>query len=409
MIARRLTLAAVGTLCALAGGLVLASAPALAAEAPEAPAPVVVESVKATSATFHGDLNPGKEGAEGTYELGTYEFLYKQSPTECQGGASAPAPPGISLGGGMEALPSQEVGGLESHTEYTVCLLARNGTKGEATVGPAVTFTTATAPEAPENEEATAVTGTTATLKGTLNPKKAGEAGTYEFVYEKSATECLGPAGASGELPYKVSPEPAGASAGSTPEPVHTEVTGLLSGAQYTFCLMAHNTAGEKALSAPVTFTTPAVPPTIESEFSSDVAATSATLGAQIDPGGAETTYHFEYGTSETYEHSTSESPSIGADDSGHAASAHIQGLAPSTIYHYRVVVTSSQSLAGMAGPDRTFTTPSLGAEMALPDARAWELVSPAHKEGSEAITYNPQAAADGGAIAYYATVSTEA
>jgi hypothetical protein len=42
------------------------------------------------------------------------------------------------------------------------------------------------APETPETGEATGVTATTATLNGVLNPKAAGEAGNYEFVYPQS-------------------------------------------------------------------------------------------------------------------------------------------------------------------------------------------------------------------------------
>jgi hypothetical protein len=115
----------VATFFAVVGGLVFGSVSALAA-GPEAPAPVMVESIKASSATFAGELNPGKEGGPGTFELGTYEFLYKQSATECEGGGVAPESPGISLGGGQEALPLLEVTGLLPNSEYTVCLLARN-------------------------------------------------------------------------------------------------------------------------------------------------------------------------------------------------------------------------------------------------------------------------------------------
>ena len=54
--------------------------------------------------------------------------------------------------------------------------------------------------------------------------------------------------------------------------------------------------------------------PTIvpESESVTEVTATSAKLRAQVDPGGAETTYHFEYGTTTAYAQNTPESASIG-------------------------------------------------------------------------------------------------
>src|ERR1700733_11835728 len=139
---RGLLSAGVISLCALVGGLVFASPPALASEPPEAPAPVTVEGVTARSAAFVGELNPGKAGIAGTYELGIYEFLYNQGGgCEGEGGKRAPKPPGMSLGGGEEALPSLEVAGLAPHTEYTVCLLARNTTEETAVSSP-VSFTT---------------------------------------------------------------------------------------------------------------------------------------------------------------------------------------------------------------------------------------------------------------------------
>src|SRR3984885_11831217 len=114
---RGLLSAGVISLCALVGGLVFASAPALASEPPEAPGPVTVEGVTARSATFVGELNPGKTGVAGTYELGTYEFLYNQG-GGCEGGKVVPEPAGMSLGGGEETLPPVAVGGLLPATEY---------------------------------------------------------------------------------------------------------------------------------------------------------------------------------------------------------------------------------------------------------------------------------------------------
>jgi hypothetical protein len=110
-------------LLAIVAAMALTAMPALAA-APEAPSAVTVESVKSTEATFLGVLNPLKEGAPGTFELGTYEFLYKEGSGGCAGAAESPEPPGMSLGGGMEGV-STTVAGLQPGTEYTVCLLAR--------------------------------------------------------------------------------------------------------------------------------------------------------------------------------------------------------------------------------------------------------------------------------------------
>ena len=331
-------------------------------------------------------MNPGKEGAAGTYELGTYEFLYRKSPTTCEGESRAPESPGIALGSGMEGV-SQSVSGLEAGTEYTVCLLARNGTKGETEVGPAGHFTTAFPfVEAPEAKPANPVAATEATLHGVLSPKseRTSEPGSAEFVYRQAPTECRG----ENEKQAGDEKTPAGGNA----EAAEAKVSELSPGTTYTFCLRVLNKAGEEQVSSPVTFTTPAVPLEITGTSATEVTATAAKLNAQVDPGGAETTYHFEYDTtpyttSAPHGQSTPESPSIGADNSLHPATAAIQGLQPGTTYHYRLVATNSMSPSGGTdGPDETFTTEAKGGEFALPDGRAYELVSPPQKDGAEVL-----------------------
>jgi WD40-like Beta Propeller Repeat len=154
--------------------------------------------------------------------------------------------------------------------------------------------------------------------------------------------------------------------------------------------------------------------PAIESESVASVSAESASLEAQVNPGGAETTYHFQYGTSEAYGQSTPESASIGSDDTGHPALVHIQGLRAATTYHYRIVASNSQSPAGgTTGPDQTFTTQTAGGEFALPDGRQWELVTPPNKRGAliEPLSHQGvpiQASVDGRGITYDTNVPTE-
>jgi hypothetical protein len=127
----------------------------------------------------------------------------------------------------------------------------------------------------------------------------------------------------------------------------------------------------------------PPTAPSIESSSATDVSGSSATLQAQIDPDWLPTAYHFEYGTSEAY--GTSIPLPVGevpAGGSGVPISVHVQGLAPGTIYHYRV--SASNEIGAMTGPDHTFTTQTTGGEFVLPDDRQFELVSPAEKNGGE-------------------------
>ncbi len=93
------------------------------------------------------------------------------------------------------------------------------------------------------------------------------------------------------------------------------------------------------------------------SELASDIQPTTATLGAMVNPEGPEvTSYHFEYGTTDSYGESTSSEPLLGAAFEDQPANAPIVGLQPRTTYHFRVVVTNAAAET-TAGPDETFTT----------------------------------------------------
>jgi hypothetical protein len=152
--------------------------------------------------------------------------------------------------------------------------------------------------------------------------------------------------------------------------------------------------------------------PTIPSESVSNVASDSATLGAQIDPDGVDTTYYFQYGAVSCTASPTSciDVPAAPGTDIGSAfgvqtVSAPLQNLQPSTVYHYRVLATNA--VGTFEGLDRTFTTQALGGTLVLPDGRAWELVSPVETLGAQVIPTTRaviQASEDGSAISYYLT-----
>jgi hypothetical protein len=140
-------------------------------------------------------------------------------------------------------------------------------------------------------------------------------------------------------------------------------------------------------------------------EWTSNVASTSATLNAMINPEGSATSYDFEYGISESYGTRIPEPEGeVGHGTTAVAVEAHLQDLQPHTTYHFRVVA-SSEGVTDR-GVDNTFTTQSAEEEMVLPDNRVWELVSPATKDGAliPPIVEGGglvQAAEDGDAITY--------
>src|SRR6185369_14126867 len=103
-----------------------------------------------------------------------------------------------------------------------------------------------------------------------------------------------------------------------------------------------------------LTFTTPAVVPSVTTLAASTVTSNSATLNASVNPNGGATTVYFQYGLTTGYG-SFSGTNSLGASNGLAAVAASISGLASATTYHFRVVASNSAGTTN--GSDLTFTT----------------------------------------------------
>jgi hypothetical protein len=205
---------------------------------------------------------------------------------------------------------------------------------------------------------------------------------------------------------------------GSGPVGRQVTVSGLSSGTEYCYRLESGNTNGlnEGEPGQDQCFLTLGAELTKESV--SDVAVTSATFEATVNPREKPTSYYFQYGKTTAYENVLPASPGVPIGEGGgdvEVPSEHVQGLVANTVYHYRVVAVREAILGEpqtFPGPDQTFTTQGGGSTLTLPDARRWELVSPAQKHG--ALLQNignigvTQAASSGGAITYFANAPTE-
>jgi hypothetical protein len=161
--------------------------------------------------------------------------------------------------------------------------------------------------------------------------------------------------------------------------------------AALTFCALAFAAADASAAA-----------PTIVATRVADVTTTSATLEAEINPGGKAVKYHFEYGPADCSANPCTKVPfpkegTIKAEVIPVGVSAPIEGLTPGTTYHLRTVAENASTHEVAEGQDRTFATRSpqqtfgpcpndaFRAGANLPDCRAYEQATPVDKNGGDA------------------------
>ncbi len=144
---------------------------------------------------------------------------------------------------------------------------------------------------------------------------------------------------------------------GSTTQGANALAVGETTGKLY---VASSSTNTESAVQA---FPLPEPGPLVVSQGLEDLEPTTATLTARINPEGEETTYHFEYGTDESYGHSTSPETLTAEEFESEDVAAGIEELIPNTTYHFRAVPTNHCNPSEPAeectvpGPDQTFTT----------------------------------------------------
>jgi phosphodiesterase/alkaline phosphatase D-like protein len=183
------------------------------------------------------------------------------------------------------------------------------------------------------------LTGTSATLRGSVNPN--GQATNYNFDW-----------GTTTDYGHQTTVTSAGAGTGG--KSVAAAITGLTPGTAYHYRLSATNASGPSN-GADVAFTTPALA-TVSTGGPSSVTSTSAVVNGVVNPQGHTTNYYFQYGATTSYGVQTSPS-GAGRGTSNVGVHAALTGLAPGTLYHYRILAQNGGGLA--TGADQTFTTTS--------------------------------------------------
>ncbi len=226
-------------------------------------------------------------------------------------------------------------------------------------------------------------TGTSATLRAKVDPENIPVTDCH-FEY---LTDAAFQANSAGDrfAGADTSPCDNDPGSGSGDVAVSAAVSGLDPITVYHFRIVASNANPGGAAAGPdQTFTTKG--PLISATNAKPVTATTATLNAKLNPQGTPTTYHFEYGPTASYGHSTPESAPLGGTADRSRESEHRRVSPRATTYHFRIVATNADANAN--GPDATFTTVGTpdncpnaslrsGFGANLPDCRAYEQASP--------------------------------
>lgn len=343
----------------------------------------VIESESSSSTTpfattLEAQVNPGYENTACEFEYGTSsvsEHRATCSPPNLEGGAQ-----GVSL----------QLTGLTPGTTYHFRVLTRNAT-GE-TAGEEMEATTL-ALEAPAIEgESASPTPFEASLGATVYPEY--QQATCEFEYSAEEAKLISSEGT--KVPC---PEALGDGGGGVATSV--ALTSLVAHTPYFYRVIATNGSGSTPGAIEQFETETPKAPVIESESTSNITLTGATLEAQINPSYQLTQYTFEYATEEaalleghgtTVPGGTLPAGSIASGFADRLASAGVHGLQPDQTYYYRVVAKNA------TGPVMEMLTVSHFSTASTPTAATGSAQSVTATTAAVAATVNP----DGLATSYY-------
>jgi hypothetical protein len=332
------------------------------------PAPPVIEAASEsatelsdTAATLHAKVNPNNQATTVFFEFATTKALIEEGKGLRSSGPALSAafgfqPVSATAGEGTALLP---------RTTYFYRAVAENEqstTEVKPVTGEILEFRTLAKPLV-ATEPAEAITRTTASLSGTVNP--GGLESTYHFAYvPQSEYEPGAP------NPYArgaTTPESLGVGSDYAEHAAGpTVISELAAGETYDFTLVASNSAGTQ-YAPDRTFTTAAkLLPIAATGPATGIGMQSATLTGTVDTRGLATVVQFEVGPqgAGTLE---AASPVPGSETGTTLGVSYTfaGSLAPGTTYSYRLIARSSDG--AQAGAEQSFTTAGLPATVALP------------------------------------------
>ena len=234
-----------------------------------------------------------------------------------------------------------------SHTYYFQAWADNSAGWG---IGSALSFTTTSAVKAPAvaTAAASSVTANSAVMNGTVNPNGASTSAYFQYgtttSYGSTAQSITGI---------------------TTTQNLQTTVTGLAPSTIYHYRIVASNSGGT-SYGSDMSFTaTIAVkPPAVATAAASSVFGASAAMNGVVNPNGATTSAYFQYGTTTSYGSTGQLTTRITTTQN---LQTTVTGLAPSTIYHYRIVASNSGGTS--YGSDMSFTTAKVQAATITLDA----------------------------------------
>jgi hypothetical protein len=352
---------------------------------------VAVEGVQTEPAT---DVQGASATLNGSLEPNGFDTHYWFEYAEGQGQWSRiPAAPGLDAGTAFKAEHVEvALPGLKSGTEYRYRLVAENSF-GKTYAPNEVTFKTKG--EGVKTEPATEIQARSATLNGSFEPNGVDTHYWFEYGPTKSYGHST-PVGDGGDA--------------TEVKRVSASVLGLAPNETYHYRIVTERGLVKEPGQPDESFKTLAVPPEVESLTPAFVGFETAVLSGLVNPLHSETTYYFEYGPcetpapSETQQEACAKSPlpssTVTQKSSIYGvldASREIEGLLPSSVYHYRLIASISAGVTVVNGPPEVmFTTkpaPPLVVESgaAIATAQTSAVISGAVDPNGLAVSYGFQ------------------
>jgi phosphodiesterase/alkaline phosphatase D-like protein len=298
----------------------------------EAAGPPLVQALAATgitrtAATLRGSVNPDHE----TPVACAFHYALEESLAGATVKGCTPA--AETLGSGNTPVPvSATIEGLAPNTTYYYRLTAANGT-GASESEPTQQLLTLPNPPVVATGSPSALTPTSATLAGTVNPGSAGHSAqddtTYRFQYSTDES-------------FSASSTVADAGEGTSAVPVQASLHGLEPGTTYHYRLIAQNNndkTSQQVTGEPQTFTTIPTPPALTGAGATQITASSALITTTLETQGLPTRWELQLGTSPA---------ALQYQAAGNTASpepqpigAQLEHLQPGVTYYYRLIAES--------------------------------------------------------------------